>query len=98
MKWITRENAKVDRIACPRLIRRFIDPSAEFVFLPHDTGWSAITEGKVFDVPNVELGHHGDFCSFDAIIKSYGLENDPALIELARIVRAADTLQRDWAP
>jgi len=98
MKWITRENAKVDRIACPWLIRRFIDPFAEFVFLPHDTDWSAISEGKVFDVPNVELGHHGDFCSFDAIIKSYGLENDPALIALARIVRAADTPQRDWAP
>jgi sterol desaturase/sphingolipid hydroxylase (fatty acid hydroxylase superfamily) len=98
IKWITRENAKVDRIACPWLIRRFIDPSAEFLFLRHDTDWSAITEGKVFDVLNVELGHHADFCSFDAIIKSYGLEKDPALIELARIVRAADTPQRDWAP
>jgi len=98
MKWITRENAKVDRIACPWLIRRFIDPSAEFAFLPPDTDWSAITEGKVFDVPNVELGHHGDFCSFDAIMRSYGLEKDPALIELARIVRAADTPQRDGAP
>jgi len=98
MKWITREKAKVDRIACPWLIHRFVDPAAEFVFMPHDTDWSAITEGKVFDVPNVELGHHGDFCSFDAIIRTYGLEKDPALIELARIVRAADTLKRDWAP
>ena len=59
MKWITREKAKVDRIACPWLIRKFVDSDAEFVFLPHDTNWSAITNGTVFDVPNAELGHQG---------------------------------------
>jgi ChrB, C-terminal domain len=60
---------KVDRIACPWLIRKFVDSDAEFVFLPHDTNWSAITDGTVFDVPNAELGHHGEYCSFDAIIR-----------------------------
>src|SRR5579863_168161 len=91
MKWITREKAKVDRIACPWLIRKFVDPCAEFVFRPHDTDWSAVTDGTVFDVPGAELGHHGEFCSFDAIIARYGLEKDLALAELAKIVRTADT-------
>ncbi len=98
MKWVTREKAKVDRIACPWLISKFVDPAAEFVFLPHDTDWSAITDGTVFDVPNAELGHHGEYCSFDAIVERYGLEKDPALVELAKIVRAADTPKKDWAP
>ncbi len=97
MKWITREKAKVDRIACPWLIAKFVDSDPEFVFLPHDTNWSAINDGTVFDVPNAALGHHGDYCSFDAIIKRYGLEKDAALVELAKIVRAADTLRKDWA-
>jgi hypothetical protein len=65
--------AKVDRIACPWLIRKFVDPAAEFVFLPHDTNWSAITAAIVFDVLNAELGHHGEYCSFDAIIARYRL-------------------------
>jgi hypothetical protein len=98
MKWVTREKAKVDRIACPWLIKKFVDTRAEFVFLPHDTNWSAITDGTVFDVPNAELGHHGEYCSFDAIVARYELGNDAALVELARIVRAADTSKRDWAP
>lgn len=98
MRWVTREKAKVDRIACPWLIRRFVDPSAEFVFLPHDTDWSAITDGTVFDVPSAELGHHGEYCSFDAIIGRYHLDQDAAVVELAKIVRAADTAKRDWAP
>jgi hypothetical protein len=98
MKWVTREKAKVDRIACPWLIKKFVDPGAEFVFLPHDTNWSAIADGTVFDVPNAELGHHGDYCSFDAIVTRYRLENDPALVELAKIVRSADTPRKDWAP
>jgi len=97
MKWVTREKAKVDRIACPWLIRKFVDPAAEFVFLPHDTNWSAITDAIVFDVPNAELGHHGEYCSFDAIIARYGLDQNLALIELAKIVRAADTPKKDWA-
>ena len=97
MKWVTREKAKVDRIACPWLIAKFVDSDPEFVFLPHDTNWSAITDGTVFDVPNAELGHHGEFCSFDAILARYHLDKDAALVELANIVRAADTRKRDWA-
>ena len=97
MKWVTREKAKVDRIACPWLIKKFVDPDAEFIFLPSDTTWSAITDATVFDVPNAELGHHGEYCSFDAIIARYDLDKDPALVELAKIVRAADTSKRDWA-
>jgi hypothetical protein len=98
MKWITREKAKVDRIACPWPISKFVDSSAEFVFLPHDTNWSEIAGGTVFDVPNAELGHHEEYCSFDAIVTHYGLEKDPALVELAKIVRAVDTPRKDWAP
>lgn len=60
MRWITRERVKVDRVACPWLIKKFIDPQAEFVFLPHDTDWSKIADGIVYDVPDCELGHHGD--------------------------------------
>lgn len=98
MRWMTREKAKVDRIACPWLIRKFVDSEAEFVFLPHDTDWSAITDGVIFDVPGAELGHHDEYCSFDAIIVRYRLDSDAALLELARIVRAADTPRKDWAP
>lgn len=90
MKWITRERVKVDRVACPWLIRKFIDPEAEFVFLPHDTDWSVITGGIIYDVPNCELGHHGEDVSFDSMLKKYRLE-DPALKLLAEIVRAADS-------
>jgi hypothetical protein len=70
MKWVTREKAKVDRITCPWLITKFVDSDPEFVFLPHDTNWSAITDGTVFDVPNAELGHQGEYCSFDATARS----------------------------
>jgi hypothetical protein len=90
MKWVTRERVKVDRVACPWLIRKFVDPAAEFVFLPHDTDWSKISDGIVYDVPNCELGHHGEAVSFDSILKKYGL-SDPALQLLAEIVRTADS-------
>jgi len=90
MKWITREKVKVDRVACPWLIQKFIDPEAEFVFLPADTNWSSVTQGIVYDVPNCELGHQGEDVSFDSILKKYQL-NDPALHLLAEIVRAADS-------
>ena len=91
MKWITREHVKVDRVACPWLIRKFIDPQAEFLFVPVD---KVLEEAKrnqaiAFDVPNVELGHHEGQCSFEAIIKKYRL-NDPALQLLAKIVHGAD--------
>jgi hypothetical protein len=94
MKWITRERIKVDRVACPWLIKNFIDPQAEFVFLPHNTDWSKINDGTVYDVPHCELGHHGEDVSFDSILKKYKL-TDPALKLLAQIVRAADSHPSD---
>jgi len=97
MKWITREKIKVDRVACPWLIRQFIDPQAEFVFLPHDTDWSKIDSGMVFDIPNCELGHHGEDVSFNSILKKYDLR-DPALVLLGEIVRAADSDPRNPHP
>jgi hypothetical protein len=97
MKWITREKIKVDRVACPWLIRNFIDPEANFVFLPHDTNWSKIDHGTVFDVPNCELGHHGEHVSFNSILKKYNL-TDPALVLLGEIVRAADSRPRKPHP
>lgn len=100
MKYVTRAHAKVDRLACPWLIKRFIDPRAEFMFVePERVLETAQREGAVpFDVPNVELGHHGDRCSFDAIIEKHGLR-DPALLgALAEIVRGADTSARALTP
>lgn len=90
MRWVTREHIKVDRVACPWLIRNFIDPEAEFVFLPHETDWKAVIDATVFDVPDCELGHHGEDVSFDSILRKYALA-DPALSLLADIVRAADS-------
>jgi hypothetical protein len=92
MKWVTREKARVDRIACPWLITRFIDKEPTFLFVPAgDVQAVAKREEAVpYDVPGVELGHHGDQCSFDAFLGKYDLK-DPALHELALIVRGADT-------
>lgn len=90
MKWTTRRNVKVDRVACPWLIKRFIDPEAEFVFLPHQTDWASIREGILYDVPDCELGHHGEDVSFNSFLKKYRL-TDPALALLGEIVRAADS-------
>jgi len=93
MKWITREKIKVDRVACPWLIRNFIDSQAEFVFLPRDTDWSKINNGVLFDVPQCELGHNGEDVSFNSILKKYNL-TEPALVLLGEIVRAADSHPR----
>ena len=90
MRWVTRENVKVDRVACPWLIRNFIDPEAEFVFLPAGTDWSGIRDGIVYDVPDCELGHHGEEVSFQSILRKYKLD-DPALVLLGKIVCAADS-------
>ncbi len=101
MKWVTRERPKVDRIACPWLIKRFVDPNAEFLYAPKDEVLAvAEREGATpYDIPNAELGHHGDECSFDAIVRKYKLaEKDPALARLALIVRGADTQQPDLTP
>ena len=99
MKWITRERARVDRIACPWLIQRFIDPAPEFLFVPAaEVLTAAQREGAIpYDVPNVELGHQGPRCSFDAFIDRYELD-DPGLVRLAPIVRGADTDDRGLTP
>jgi hypothetical protein len=99
MQWITRERARVDRIACPWLISRFIDTAPTFLFVPADQVLRVAREtgATPYDVPNVELGHHGAECSFDAFIARYQL-TDPALLRLARIVRGADTDARQLTP
>ena len=99
MKWVTRERARVDRIACPWLITRFIDAKPEFLFVPNDTVRAvAQRENAIpYDIPGVELGHHGAHCSFDAFIERYEL-SDPALTALAPIVRGADTDDRALTP
>jgi hypothetical protein len=99
MKWITRERPKIDRVACPWLIARFIDPAPEFLFAPAGevTRVAAETGAVPFDVVGVELSHDGERCSFDAFLERYRLE-DPALAELATIVRGADTARPDLAP
>jgi hypothetical protein len=98
MKWITRERPKIDRIASPWLVARFIDEAPEFLYVPAgDVMRVAQETGAVpYDVPNVELGHHGDRCSFDSFIEKYQLI-DPALNKLALIVRAADCGQPQLA-
>ena len=97
MKWITRQNVKVDRVACPWLISKFIDPAAEFLFLPAETDWAKVRDGTVYDVPDCLLGHHGEDVSFNSILKEYKL-TDPALLLLGEIVRAADSHPRKPHP
>src|SRR5512145_2004171 len=98
MKWITRERVKVDRVACPWLIKKFIDPQAEFLFVPA-TEVLAVAEREgatPYDVTGVELGHHGQECSFEAILKKYRLTDNPALVLLGKIVNGADTDNTLW--
>ncbi len=103
MKWVTREHAKVDRIACPWLISRFVDKNPEFIFVPKDDVMKvAKSQGAIpFDTPGAELNHFKEkgyeFVSFDAIIKKYNLK-DPALLEFAKIVRSADSSPPDAKP
>jgi hypothetical protein len=91
MKWITRSHVHVDRVACPWLIRRFIDNQAEFLFVPKSQVDRVAEEtGAIpFDAPGVELGHHEGRCSFESIIEKYGL-TEPGLLRLAKIVHGAD--------
>jgi AraC-like DNA-binding protein len=98
MKWITREHPKIDRIACPWLIKRFIDEKAEIIYVPFDQVKAKATELKAtpFDIPEVEFTHYGDECTFDYFIKKYKLE-EPALKTVALIVRGADTDRHDIA-
>ncbi len=99
MKWITRERPKIDRIACPWLVARFIDSEAEFLYVPSgDVMQVAQSAGAIpYDIPGVELGHSGERCSFDAFISKYKLV-EPALERLALIVRGADTSRLDLTP
>ncbi len=98
MKWITREHVKVDRVACPWLIRKYVDSQAEFYFVPAEQVMSEAQRlGAIpFDVPGVELGHHGKECSFEAILKKYKLTGDAALVLLGKIVNGADTDNSLW--
>jgi len=99
MKWVTRERPKIDRIACPWLIARFIDKTPEFLFVPTEQVLAVAHEtGAVpYDIPGAEMSHEGEFCSFDTFLKKYHL-TDPALQQLAVIVRGADTSRLDLAP
>ena len=99
MQWITRERPKIDRIACPWLIARFIDKEAEFVYVPAEEVFRIAEQtGAIpYDIPGAELSHVGELCSFDAFLKKYDL-SDPALQALAVIVRGADTSQLDLSP
>ncbi len=96
MKWITRAHVHVDRVACPWLIKRFVDSEAEFIFTANSiVRETAEKENAIpFDIKDAELGHHGSKCSFDAIIEKYGLK-DTALLELAKVINAADTDKLD---
>ena len=98
MKWITREHVKVDRVACPWLIKNFVDKDAEFIFVPTDKVMSEAERLSAipYDVKGVELGHHGLECSFEAILKKYNLVGDSALVLLGKIVNGADTDNALW--
>ena len=99
MRWITRERPKIDRVACPWLITRFIDPQAEFLYVPSGDVLriAAEKDATPYDIPGVELTHEGELCSFDAFLKKCQL-GEPALQQLAEIVRGADTSRLDLTP
>ena len=100
MKWVTRERPVIDRIACPWLIARFIDKEPEFLFVPPSEVKRVAKEtgATPYDIPDVELTHVGDGCSFDSFMAKYGLEREPALATIAKIVRGADTDRHDLTP
>src|SRR5712691_2674800 len=101
MRWVTRENANVDRVACPWLIKRFIDPAAEFLFVPGDQVLAvAEREGAhSYDAEGAEYTHRNGKCSFDVLVEEFDLADDPALVRLAQIVHAADVSEdRDTSP
>jgi hypothetical protein len=100
MKWITREHPRVDRVACPWLIERFVDKQAEFVYVPAD---QVAVEAKKrdatpYDIKDVELGHHGAECSFDAFVHKYDLDKDVAMAYMAKVIRGADTADKTITP
>jgi len=97
MKWITREHPRVDRVACPWLIQRFIDKNAEFLYVPTDrvTAEAERQGATPYDIAGADLGHHGTECSFDAFVHRYDLDRDPAMVYLAKVIRGADTDDKD---
>ncbi len=99
MKWITRERPKIDRVACPWLIENFIDKEAEFIYVPKEQVFEKAKEldAVPYDIPGAEYSHYGDECTFDYLVKKHQL-NDPALHQLAEIIRGADTDHFDLAP
>ena len=99
-RWITREHPRVDRVACPWLIERFVDKEAEFLYVAGDM---VVSEAKragatPYDIKDAELGHHGAECSFDAFVHRYALDKDPAMAYMAKIIRGADTDDKDLTP
>lgn len=101
MKWITREHPRVDRVACPWLVERFVDRDAEFLYVPAGEVMSAAQRlgATPYDVKGVELGHKGAECSFDAFVRRYGLaEKDPAIAYMAKVIRGADTEDKTITP
>ena len=99
-RWITREHPRVDRVACPWLIERFVDKDAEFLYVPGD---AVAAEAKrvgatPYDIKDADLGHHGAECSFDAFVHRYGLDTDPAMAYMAKVIRGADTDDKDLTP
>ena len=99
-RWVTRERPKIDRIACPWLVRRFVDPDAEFLYVPAPEVKKVAQEKTAvpYDIPEVEFSHDGERCSFDAFLRKFHLDGDPALADLAVIVRGADTNRLGLAP
>ncbi|HYK97016.1 MAG TPA: chromate resistance protein ChrB domain-containing protein, partial [Candidatus Acidoferrales bacterium] len=99
-KWITREHPKVDRVACPWLVERFVDREAEFLYVPTDKVMAEAkrTGATPYDVSDVELGHHGEECSFDAFVRKYDLLKDPAMAYMTKVIRGADTAAKDLTP
>lgn len=100
MKWITREHPRVDRVACPWLIERFVDKSAEFLYVRADQVMAEAQRlgATPYDVKDVELGHHGPECSFDAFVHKYGLDRDPGMAYMAKVIRGADTADKTATP
>ena len=100
MKWITREHPRVDRVACPWLIQKFVDTSAEFVYVPADrvSAEAQRLGATPYDVQDAELGHHGPECSFDAFVHTYALDTDPAMAYMAKVIRGADTTDKTITP
>ena len=99
MKWITRERPKIDRIACPWLIKRFVDAEAEFIYVPKDKVFEEAKKQEAipYDIPGAEYSHYGEACTFDYIVKKHALK-DEAVLQIAGIVRGADTHRFDIAP